>query len=330
MRHCFADPSDRFHALSGTWTKSSASLAYSNLSCPLEWSKYSCAHQGAVAHSRTAASLRFEPTGCRLLHLAGERSVARAFPSGRRVWFVGDSLLRQVLIAMGCTLPLARTEADWPPCSRRGRWPCHETLNCIDCGPHSGFNRVSLHLVGGASLHYTTRGASATSELPSEVRAGDVVVIQPGVHGSSRRSLAVAERALRRNASAIWLVTPQDVFKSPGGDGSYNVSYLRKIARTQRSSDLSCAAWTPPTRSRAEWAALRRAPELLRRLSGVVDLEGLNGLGDAKVGGGVGSFGDCQHFCVRCDTPTHILPHPPWVGFSTSRGSARRCPALRT
>ena len=67
-----------------------------------------------------------------------------------------------------------------------------------------------------------------------------------------------------------------------GGDGSYNASYLRQIARARR-GDLSCAAWVPPPRSRAEWAALRKAPELLQRLSGVVELEGLNGLGGAKV-----------------------------------------------
>ena len=69
---CFQTPSDRYRELSGSWSdprssdKSPPPLYY-NLSCPFEWSKYSCAHQGATAKAIACASLRFTPSsGCTL------------------------------------------------------------------------------------------------------------------------------------------------------------------------------------------------------------------------------------------------------------------------
>eukprot|EP00966_Prymnesium_polylepis_P184863 4284420-Prymnesium_polylepis.1 len=43
----FHDPSSRFAALEGTWvnSKRQRTPTYWNLTCPFEWSKYSCVHQ---------------------------------------------------------------------------------------------------------------------------------------------------------------------------------------------------------------------------------------------------------------------------------------------
>ena len=69
---CFTTPSDRYRELSGSWSGPRSSdkappPLYYNLSCPFEWSKYSCAHQGATAKAIACASLRFTPSsGCTL------------------------------------------------------------------------------------------------------------------------------------------------------------------------------------------------------------------------------------------------------------------------
>ena len=89
---------------------------------PLEWSKYSCVHQGQAARAAAAAGRGFAPAGCAL------GGAWRPRGNGTRVFFWGDSLLRQVFIAMACGLHAAGrvvdAAADWPPCGA-AEWPCH-------------------------------------------------------------------------------------------------------------------------------------------------------------------------------------------------------------
>ena len=306
MQHaplCYSSTSSRFSMLRGKWTRNQSHRpTYSNLSCALEWSKYSCVHQGAVEHAAAAASLSFEPEdGCRLLTLSNRH----VLPPGWRAWLIGDSLIRQLLISIGCSLGRAvtRTRVSWPECHLKQAWPCHHTRNCIECGEHSGAEIIELELASGASLHFL--GESSKSHLPPvrTLRATDVVIVQPGIHdeGLARVSAAVKTAQLL-NLTVVWVITPQDAFASPKGHGIYNRSFLTEKRRpsTPKLDDEQCDVWTPPTRSQHEWSAIRsgRYPEFRTGLAGVVELDGLNGLGDAKVGRGVGAHGDCAHYCM--------------------------------
>ena len=170
---CYASEPHGLGALSGNWrTDDSPEPPYWNLSCPFEWAKYSCVHQGNAGHAARArmrfelrrlrdaerrwCSLRCSRTNAhywRLAHTAGPRSrvlylkLARArlresapvrerARAGR-----ADSLRFQVYLALGCLLyPEIRTmHLPW----RKKDFPCHGTTNCISSGAHSGFDTTS-------------------------------------------------------------------------------------------------------------------------------------------------------------------------------------------
>ena len=103
---CYANVSARFEPLRGSWGNSTHEPTYWNLSCPLEWSKYSCVHQGAEAHALESRSLTFKPANCELPRLLKDE-YERVFPRqgpGRRIIFQGDSHMRQVFIAFSCLI----------------------------------------------------------------------------------------------------------------------------------------------------------------------------------------------------------------------------------
>jgi len=96
---------------------------YWNLSCPFEWSRYSCVHHASAANDVAARqSLAFawkEPRNAQLLQTAFGR-VAKGDLNGRRVLLAGDSLTRQVFISMACLLSGLITDqrVEWI------EWPC--------------------------------------------------------------------------------------------------------------------------------------------------------------------------------------------------------------
>lgn len=295
---CYTSLTSRFAALSGRWRSiDSTKPRYWNLSCPFEWGKYSCVHQGALEHATTSLRLQFEPAeGCAMLYPSID---AKVFPSCRQLHFVGDSLIRQVFISMTCLLgsEVVARSVQWPSCQQKKRRPCHQTKNCISCGEHSGFGPANVTLASGSKVLY---GPGPRPRLDS-VGPCDVIVVEAGVHGKGEepaRDLLhnYVPQLLKRNASVIWLITPQPAFKSPLGTGVYDAKYL--AAMTSKKSKLACKQWVPATRSADEWRVLRGGADILAQLLGVVELEGLNGLGHAKIGGGVGAFGDCQHYCM--------------------------------
>jgi len=120
---------------------------YRNLSCPFEWSKYSCAHQG----KQDIASACNEYLNGQLIGQNGFTS-----PTGR-ILIVGDSQMKQVFIGMACALQkyTETSHVDWQP-----MWPCHNTENCISGGVHSGFNVGSILLRGGAEIHFLPHSGS--------------------------------------------------------------------------------------------------------------------------------------------------------------------------
>ena len=295
---CYGTIAERHAPLSGRWIDATAPYhhAYNNLSCSLEWSKYSCVHQGAVEHASAAARRVFEPS----CELSRPRRDARVFAPGRTFHFVGDSLLRQMFVALGCILErhIVRAEANWPECGTGHNWPCHGTRRCVVCGAHSGFVDAQLHLDTGAVLSYRVSGADSMKNGLT-LRNGDVVLAESGVH--SRDSAAQTQKVFRTitggvrahnvsssGVSLVWVVTPQDAFHARDGSGSYNASYIERGHR-------GCARHVPPVRSRAEWPVLRAHAD---EIDGVIDFEHLEDQGDVKIGGGVGSHGDCQHYCM--------------------------------
>ena len=244
-----------------------------------------------------AAGRRFAPAGCSL-------DAAWTLGNGTRVFFWGDSLLRQVFIAAACRLHAAGrvvgTQVDWPACGTK-EWPCHRSTNCVRCGPGSGFFSANVTLAGGAELRtVSTDAPGGAVAFFGDVRRGDVVVVEAGVHGwspfaTARRVLAAARPLLARAVRVVWVVTPQDAFLSRRGDGRFERAYLQ----AHRGGCLTSVA---PSRSSEERRALRAESWALDGLWGVVDLAGLADQGDLKVGRGAGALGDCQHYC---------LPGPP-------------------
>ena len=92
---CYASEPHGLGALSGNWrTDDSPEPPYWNLSCPFEWAKYSCVHQGNAGHA-ARARMRFEPAGCAMLSVDG-RQLARALRPNQRLMLIGDSHIRQV------------------------------------------------------------------------------------------------------------------------------------------------------------------------------------------------------------------------------------------
>mmetsp|Transcript_1752 Transcript_1752/g.1971 ORF Transcript_1752/g.1971 Transcript_1752/m.1971 type:complete len:371 (+) Transcript_1752:75-1187(+) len=134
---------------------------YSNLSCPFEWSKYSCFHQGDNVE-RAQASYDF--AALEDYNYLVETRTQTTTPFTRllpkNVVITGDSTMRQIFIALGCLFSSKIEEyyMDW-----MDEWPCHGTANCIGGGVHSGFNvgRFTLSISNTTFWFIPTYGSLA-------------------------------------------------------------------------------------------------------------------------------------------------------------------------
>jgi hypothetical protein len=119
---------------------------YFNLSCPFEWSKYSCAHQGKTAQAE--ASQRFAAAAYGQVKMLN-----------RRVLMIGDSTMRQLFISVGCAgvQNLKAYNLDW---AQPYRWPCLGSLNCYERGIHSGFNIGQIQWGTGGEVHFAPQSGS--------------------------------------------------------------------------------------------------------------------------------------------------------------------------
>jgi len=304
---CYSTENSRLNPLSGQWVKDDTALPmYANLSCAAEWSKYSCIHHGATDHAKAASSLKFRPTGCRLPTLHDTRNVAKdAALQGRTVAFLGDSLLRQVMISWICMLnKLGRISdedmhIDWPVCEKRGLWPCHGTLNCISCGPHSGANTISVTVSSGKNSSFHMVYPANLTKLTER----DILVTEAGVHSKhigeaikeleSKLQLGFENVPSEKRPTIIRMVTFSPHFKSRTGD--YDTEELEALKNNQtdkKGDSRGCKAERSDKNQELELGSL---PPYDRA---VLWLDGTNSLGKAKVGGSVGAYGDCQHFCM--------------------------------
>lgn len=160
---------------------------YGNLSCPFEMSKYSCQHMGEDFLPQAVASRELVSE-----HIASiAATAARLLPPGARVYMVGDSLMRQLWIALACMLTTAshaggRTATPvlgWY--DKDNGWLCHGTSNCVPRGNHSGFDgdEASLYLYTAdgkapAELHF--RPDSAATAAGREITSAEFLPIGTG------------------------------------------------------------------------------------------------------------------------------------------------------
>lgn len=275
--------------------------AYFNLSCPFEWSKYSCIHQDQVDTANEASRLVFEPDGCNLHEHVG--STLARITAQRRVYFVGDSLVRQLMIALLCAAHsstqgevFTKTVIAWPKCPRE--WPCHGVNNCITCGPHSGTGFMAVTLAGGAVFTFLDHKNAEAILISEAVTSDDVIIISSSIHGDRAGNTLKMMKLARdhlSSANLIWFVAWSPHF--PTSTNEYNVTALQRLV--DNGTRLTCRTTAP---SQIQDTEIESVQDIADILDGVLWLPAMNDMGDYKVGGHVGAYTDCQHYC---------LPGPP-------------------
>lgn len=137
---------------------------YWNLTCPLELSMFSGAHMGQDDYIRRAWAAREESEKAVVYFAATDFSALK----GRRIVFVGDSMMRQVFISMACLAWDRVIDYSIPWFHRRMvriRQP-----NTIGSGPHSKFEEGRVLLKGGIELIYH-HGIGGLLELGEEYQS---------------------------------------------------------------------------------------------------------------------------------------------------------------
>jgi hypothetical protein len=139
---------------------------YWNLSCPLEMSAFSAAHIGGEDFTQRAYKAQN-------LSYAALRQLEHNTPwllHRRRIFFVGDSLLRQVFISLSC-LYWNRVEKYAVPWFERRRGRTNHA-NTISHGPHSKFEEARVVLKGGTEFIFH-HGIGGLLTLGQDYRSHD-------------------------------------------------------------------------------------------------------------------------------------------------------------
>ena len=152
---------------------------YKNLSCPFEWTKYSCFHQGRMdlaqnGYAHLEHSQRpTRPYYWQLPFFQSSNGPSKSDSERSKLLLVGDSTVRQVFIALGCFFwqqdLVEDYFVDWSN-STKG-WPCHNTPNCIENGNHSGFNVGKMKLKhDGPEIFFVPHGGTQRRSQPTIVQ----------------------------------------------------------------------------------------------------------------------------------------------------------------
>ena len=176
-------------------------ILYQNLSCPFEWSKFSCFWHGREERAQAAwdyAHFHINKAAVALKKRQKWTTASAATTqqsSSARLILVGDSTMRQVFIALGCRFwndaddRLADYALPW-----LDNWPCR-SINCIPSGAHSGFIVSSLRLTSGAEIHFLPHSGyqkDAQGQNPAEPgivqRWKQELLIQPSDHSNNANS----------------------------------------------------------------------------------------------------------------------------------------------
>jgi hypothetical protein len=278
---------------------------YWNLTCPIELSKHSCAHQGMNAsHADYAANLHFVPLDCELL-TREEMLPYLALHQNLSIVFVGNSLMRQILTSLICEMHAmgltSSIQVEWRSCASKHRWPCHGTFHCIQCGEHSGTESYSAHFHGGGSFRFVAIENVETllvvdnshTDLIAGQRFNDGVdkVGMENFYGFRKQYSLPVPKYISFLPYGAHFVDGGALF---GGDpsGVYNETFLVALYETGGTVPCLPSAGADQTWYDAGHALYKQWPP-----EGFLWLQGTNALGEAKVGNTIGRFGDCQHFC---------------------------------
>ena len=309
----------------------SAWSMYDNLTCPYEWSKYSCVWR----HLPTAeASHEFTHDHAVQIRAAAS-ALASPLASRTVLWLVGDSLMRQIFIAIACAAgarAIARDTISWSK-----YWSCFGESRCISKGPHSGFDIGSVFWRSGFEMHFLPLGGTphhsepgiihrfleetrdrtlgtplvGSADAPTNRRAsrrGDVIVLNCGIHKPSTKGVleGVAElQSLlpRDGPRLLYLTTPTQHFNT--SEGQYE----------ENARAIGCVSDVPVNpRAELERAILRPANVSL------VEYDDLR-LGRLHVGGR-----DCSHYCMPGkpdEVAARLVAAATGSDVPTKRGAAR-------
>jgi hypothetical protein len=303
---CYSQKYERSKPVEGSWISSNERQSkYWNLTdCPLLLSKETCSHFGDIhmEHAEYAARLKFEPKDCQLF---SQDDMLRFFSTmNLRIIFIGNSLTRQVIEGIACNSNsmglVEKFELDWFKCEGTQSYPCHGSINCIECGEHSGFHPVGakMYFAGGTTIEIVE---SYDTEKGFHEESGKVdLVITQKWHLEERGMIKFVQHRKDNSLPLPKLIYWHGYnahFPTGAGlqtSGLYNVTELELSANKGGPKQCIASSGDPSSRPEIGKDLIQSWP-----LDGFFQVQGVNGLGSAKVGGNLplGRFGDCQHFC---------------------------------
>jgi hypothetical protein len=323
---CYSNRESRKRPLLGDWKIDlTKPPPYWNLSCPLEFSSYSCVLQEKYEQAEYSAYTQFLPKDCRIIDEEEKDDLTtlhlKTLLQNRQVHFWGDSFIRQVFLAWSCLLHrrgwVKSMHIPWRQCEGRGHFPCGDRKtvfrrmkNCIPCGEHSGtLDPITIELFGGTLL---TSGKMFEASDLQNLTTNSILIMAPGAHGDAQTSGLRQKFALQKAMDEYWheniptmihIVTWESHFGTPDRRFVPPKQLMGTLKeRIDGGEHIPCHDTYDGDRFQNEYNLLE---SMIDHIDGILWLDGTNNQGRSKVGvgnGPRGSMGDCQHFC---------LPGPP-------------------
>lgn len=304
LKPCYSQPKDLHDTIKGQFVlREERQALYWNLSCPMEVSKQACSHFGPdhQEHAEYAANLKFEPTECTLHPLP--QMLEALSNLNVSIVFVANSLGRGVMNGFSCNAHalgmIERFDLEWQECKENNNYPCHGSVNCIECGEHSGYKSTGakVHFKGGTEI-LLVETYQAENILGKSNMTIDLLFVQK-FHIEGRGVAAFYHH--RKNSS---LPLPALIawngynshFPTGGhllGGGKYSEEALKKL-KEEVGGVVPCVDKVGPVST--SWDK-RSPPYDEWTPDAFFNIEDINNHGRAKVGTVVGKLGDCQHFC---------------------------------
>jgi len=302
----------------GSSSSKSPMNVYYNLSCPFEWSKYSCIHQDSFIKANLSLNYYLSMHKIDINQLFSKSLIKR------RIFIVGDSLMRQIFIAIGCLgiSSVKSYDVDWTKA-----WPCHNTKNCIESNEHSGFNLGRIEFINGNEVYFKPLGGSVSKvdephivsrfikelsthgyisigpmlSVPAkqlQMTSKDILVINLGVHDNGNinkikynelsvlgsKILSLQKTKNKANVPYfIYVSSPSQHFSD---DGIFTSK--ANLALGSNSSSDCLSSVTHNIRNELEFTYLK----INESVNSIVNYNDTN-LGDMHIGNS-----DCTHYCL--------------------------------